>query len=528
MPNNRYSLNDESDAANYVVVFSLIFLHLLIVVPLGYLVNIWTDEGSTLYTTGFGVSHALQNALADEKQAPLYFWALSLWREADHSIFFARAFSMVCSCVSIKIFYDLARRVLYDKNAFYAAAFFAVHPYLIWASLEIRVYAAVILLSVWFLKLFDNLYFKEDLRRRRSFSARRFNFSYVWLTLAAIIALYTNYYLGFLLVGCFAALIITGKWRETLSYAAQMFVAGLAFLPLVLTIKNQFAANTGGYQEEQSIGEALRILWNLLLNFILPTEIFPDDTSSYLSLFRLWLVRAAIAAVVFLLIKNRRLLDQATLVYGTISAVIILFLLAAYYLIGGDYVSARHAAVLFAPFVLLIALLCQELFKSNYETAKSQTVRGLFGLSMAVLCLIFFVYAVFALYPNFAKRGDWQRVAGFVEQNEKPNQPVVVFTVFDALALIPNYHGVNQILPDEKYFDFGLEAEAGSAESLKKQTEFAISKIPPDAPEIWLLTDDKCSIKDSCAPLENFIAANYTIIEQKEFYEETVRLLRKK
>ncbi len=528
MPNNRYSLNDESDAASYVVVFSLILLHLLVVVPLGCLINIWTDEGSTLYTTGFGIAHALQNALADEKQAPLYFWVLSLWREADHSIFFARVFSMICSCVSIKIFYDLARRVLYDKNAIYAAVFFAVHPYLIWASLEIRVYAPVILLVVWFLKLFDNLYFKDDSPRRRNFSTSRFNFSYIWLTLAAIIALYTNYYLGFLLVGCFAALVITGKLREAVNYLAQMFFAGLAFLPLVLTIKNQLAANTRRFQAEQSIGEALRILWNLLLNFILPTEIFPDETSSYISFFRLWLVRAAIAAVVFLFIKNRRLFDQATLIYGTISAVIILFLLAAYYLIGGDYVSARHAAVLFAPFVLLIALLCQELFKSNYETAKSQSVRGFFGVSTAILCLIFFVYAVFALYPNFAKRGDWQRVAAFVEQNEKPNQPLIVFTTFDALALISSYHGVNRILPNEKYFDFDLEAEAGSADSWKKQTEFVISKIPPAALEIWLLTDDKCSIKDSCAPLENFIAANYTVIEQKEFYEETVRLLRKK
>jgi hypothetical protein len=118
-------------------------------------------------------------------------------------------------------------------------------------------------------------------------------------------------------------------------------------------------------------------------------------------------------------------------------------------------------------------------------------------------------------------------VGAFLEQNEKPNQAVVVFTAFDALALPYYYKGANKILPDEKLFDRELEA-AGSAESWDKQTGFIISEIPPGAPEIWLLTNEKCAVKEACRPLENFIAANYTVISEKEFYKEKVRLLRKK
>src|SRR5690349_20813504 len=66
--------------------FSLSLLHLLITLPLAYVLNIWADEASTLYTTEHGFFYAFRSALADEKQAPLYFWFLSLWREIDASI----------------------------------------------------------------------------------------------------------------------------------------------------------------------------------------------------------------------------------------------------------------------------------------------------------------------------------------------------------------------------------------------------------------------------------------------------------
>ena len=55
--------------------------------------------------------------------------------------------------------------------------------------------------------------------------------------------------------------------------------------------------------------------------------------------------------------------------------------------------------------------------------------------------------------------------------------------------------------------------------------------IPPDAPEIWLATEESCyseKTKAACRPLENFVEANYTVVEAKEFYEEKVYLLRKK
>ena len=70
-----------------------------------------------------------------------------------------------------------------------------------------------------------------------------------------------------------------------------------------------------------------------------------------------------------------------------------------------------------------------------------------------------------------------------------------------------------------------------SENALKEQTEFVISEIPRDAAEIWLATEDACQdeeTKAACRTLENFVEANYTVEQTKDFYKERVRLLRKK
>src|SRR5687768_10173062 len=89
----------------------IIFLHLAIALPLSLQINIWADEASTLYTTQNGFFRAFQNLFTDEKQAPLYFLLLSLWRKINDSVFFARLFSVLFSLLSIIAFARLAQRI---------------------------------------------------------------------------------------------------------------------------------------------------------------------------------------------------------------------------------------------------------------------------------------------------------------------------------------------------------------------------------------------------------------------------------
>ena len=123
------------------------------------------------------------------------------------------------------------------------------------------------------------------------------------------------------------------------------------------------------------------------------------------------------------------------------------------------------------------------------------------------------------------------RIAQFIKENEKPNQPIIVFQNYDALSLPFHYKGINRILPDEKFFAWNTEDSLSNENAFKNQIAFVISEIPPDAQEIWLATEEVCQTaetKAACRPLENFVEANYTVIETKDFYLERLRLLRKK
>lgn len=498
---------------NFTII--IVALYLAVVLPLAYVLNIWMDEGSTLHTTQNGFLYACRNVLADEKQAPLYFLSMSLWRSLNDSVFWARLFSIICGAAAIKFFYDLARRLFDGSQAKFIALVFALHPFFIWASLEIRGYSLLVLLSVLQLGFFETgyLHFRE-VDETKGKRAR------IYFTIFSVAAIYANYYSGFLLAGCFAALIVLKRRRETKIYFWQMLIVAALISPLLWIIKTQLAVRESGFHAGISLLEGLRIVWNHTLNLTFPTELSPDSQASIVSIIRVWLVRLGILAAVFALVKNKfRALDEKVLAFGSIVFGIICFLFAAYLALGSIHVALRHYTPLFAPLILFAALFLVRLAPRRSWIA--------FALVFAFL----FPYSVYKQYPALAKRGDWARVARYIEQNEKPDQPIIIFQNYDALSLPYHYTGVNRILPDRNFFAWDLQADFSSDDALKKQTEFVVSEIPPGAREIWLATEDLCQDAETqaaCRPLENFVEANYTVLDTKDFYKERVRLLRKK
>ena len=495
-----------------------VVLHLTIALPLACVLNIWMDEASTLFTTQPGFFQTFNNVFADEKQAPLYFLILSVWRTFNDSIFFARLFSVLCGAFAVFSFHRLTRKFFSEFGANFITVLFAIHPYLIWASVEIRVYSTVILLSILLLKFFDEGFFDEEVFHR---DGKTLNKARIFYLLTAVIALYTSYYLGFMLVGNFCALIVSRRFAATRSYFLQMLIVGACVLPILLVIRQQFAINTSGFTEEKSIIEGLKILWNHAFSLTFPIDPAPDSEPSFITVVRIWFLRFSVAAVVLFLLKDKfRKANEKLLIFGTTTAIITAFLLAAYFLLGVEYIAFRHVAVLFVPLFLWSGLLTANVLPEK--------ILVFFVVALAVL----FPYSkIYKQYPNFAKRGDWARVARFLEENEKPNQPIIIFQNYDALSLPFYYKGVNRILPDEKFFAWTLEDSPVSENAFKDQTAFVISEIPPDAREIWLATEEVCQDKKTaaaCRPLENFLEANYTVIETRDFYLERVRLLRKK
>lgn len=497
-------------------IVGLVVVHLAIALPLAFSLNIWADEASSLYTTQSGVLSAFHNAAINEKQAPLYFWILSFWRLANDSIFFARLLSVIFSVAAIVVFARFASRVFASRGALLASAFFAVHPFLILASLEIRGYSMVILVSIILTKLFFDGFANEIENGRRS--------SQIAFACMATVALYTHYYLGFLLAGFLTALIVLRRWRAALAYVLFMVMTAIAFSPLVATnAQSQFLARTSVYLEKISAIDSMRILWHHAITFFLPAELLSGETGSSFAAFRLWIFRLALLVLAVLIFRFRDKIQGRTKILAVVTIVAFGFFFAVAFFVSPAYVALRHATPLLVPCVLFVASLCSDVF---VEVREGITKAVVFAGGLIVLGS--FSYSITTLYPNTAKRGDWSRVGAFIEQNESPGQPIVVFTTFDALALPYYYRGVNKILPDERFFAFDQEAPFGTPDSLSRQTEFVISEIPPGADEIWLAVNEKCLVTEACVPLENFVRANYTIEIEKEFYLEKLFLLKRR
>lgn len=514
MPNRESTENFPSTANRRLPTVLAIALHLAIVLPLARLLNIWLDEAWTMQTTANGFFYAWREAIATEHQAPLYFAFVALLRNVNGSLFFVRLFSILCIAATVALLPSLVNRFAPraaedSKNGWrdFLPFTFALHPYAVWASLEARVYALVIFLSALLLLVWFDAYVAETPKNKR----RKMQAIYVLL---AVVALYTNYYLGFLLFANACALLALKRWKTLGIYVAQMVAVGLVFLPLVFAVKQQFAVNADYYREPVSFVDTVKLVWNVCNYFLLPSAEW--DAVAF---WRVLAARLAAVALIFLIVRNFRRISAPTLALFVIVAVVAAFLMTAYFLLGIEYAQIRHCAAFFVPLVLFAAIFIADVSPK----------RG--WLVWLALLLIFVPTRLYADYAAFKKNGDWSRVAEFIERNETNDEPVATFQLHDAIPLRFAYTGKNRILRAESIDDLAAEDKPLSPNRWRRQIETLVREIPAGQERLWLVTESYChsELKSiECQPLENFVRENYTIEKTADFYMRRVRLLRKK
>lgn len=482
----------------------ILLCHLLLTLTLAYKLNIWVDEAFSLGTTERGVRYGLRQALNFELQAPLYFLLLSLWRKINASIFFARLFSVACVGLSIKVAAQLARRFFRDVHPAWFVAAVAFNPLVIIVAVDVRLYALVLLLTALLLLAFHDGYLSET-------PSRRAQVCYVVL---AVAALYTQYYMGFLLVANACALCALRRWRALLEYLFGMLVAGLCFAPLLPFIRYQMSAHTAPMQNRETWFEGFKFVTWRMKDYLLP----PGWDFSLVV--RSWILRLCYLGAIYLLYKKRRSLTPQVIVLWTITIVVALFFLLTARLSGEMLLQIRHTIVLFLP-VNLAA------FALVLLADKKRVLQV-----WVCLVLLFSLTALFEHYRPLAKYGDWQRVAAYLMSAEQPGQAILVFHAGAALPLERYYAGRNALvpLPRENTFerfdfhDYVLRDE--------REITAALERAPGDDETIWLVTDGDCGFADlsyHCEMLEDFVNRNYTVEETKYFHGSMVRrLIRKK
>ena len=125
-------------------------------------INIAEDEIYTLNTSSHTFLKLINQSYYFEYQPPFYFLVLSWWRTVSSEIFFIKLFSIFCIGISAYFFHKVVIQISSKKVAKWMVVIFLLNPFTVWAALEIRLYAFLMMLSVLAIYYFLRFHFENN------------------------------------------------------------------------------------------------------------------------------------------------------------------------------------------------------------------------------------------------------------------------------------------------------------------------------------------------------------------------------
>jgi MFS family permease len=406
-----------------------ITLYFLTVLFLAFYVNIWEDEAYTLNTTSGKLSEVISDSYSFEGQPPVYFVLLSFWRLIHPGIFTARLFSVLCIFLTVFVLNRLISLLSDIKCPNWIIVVFLLNPFTVWAALEIRTYALLILLAA--VAIYCAIIYVTENRKA---------YLYFFLFIS-LIGLYTQYYFAFLIAAIAISILVQYGWNVFFRLSLHLIPVLILFLPnfyfLSDNVKN-FQSHDPGY----SMNKKLSIVFISFENIILGLNII-----STMRIIR-WLVRVAfilmvVASFFKVYKKPNNELNLRNYNLLLIISVFSLVFFVLFTLISGMRFNLRYLAISFPSIVLLFVIF-------NYQSGFLKNI--IYGvLSIYFLALLTLKYSV----P--IKSYDFEYIAKFVEQIEEPCEPLLFNSRTISIPFQYYYTGKNELaqLPDS----FKLEKE---------------------------------------------------------------------
>lgn len=459
----------------------------------------WQDEEYTLATTAHGVGYAVHRALSYELQAPLYFGVLAVLRTLDPSLFFARMFSVVAACLVTLLGARIAQRIWPARDPRIFAALVACNPYVVFAAVEIRLYALAMLVSAALWLAFDLGFLAQERRDAR-----------VALVLLAIVAAYLQYFLVFELAGFGVALVVARRWRALRTYVFAMCIAALAFVPLGLVLRSQVSGELG--QHASLPGAYGSVFVHPLLDFVIPLGFEPLlGGVSHL------IVIAAAAALVFVLVAGRPALEIRTLALVAAAAAVECCYAFLDKVLHYELVVPRHFVALFVPEIAAV-----------YALIAAFRARGRNALGLALACTVALASAasLFATYGTLAKQGDWPRVGAFLSEAARPGDTIAVFPADGTMPLRRYYRGPARVVPFPRPLSQDRYATAALFVRSENRAAATLAALARHG-RLWLVHFGGCSAFDAygCVELDKAVAQHFRVAQDNDFFNnEVVRL----
>ena len=467
----------------------IILLHLLITIPLAYLLNTWYDEASTLITSSKTISFAMHRSIKFELQPPFYYILLNIWRQLNSSYFFARLLSIIFSSGSIFICYKFIKKYLKIERPGYATFLIAINPFLVYYATEIRPYAMIIFLSVALIYLMYEIYFSDN----KSIIAR------ILYILLSLISLHTLYYMGFILAAIGFSIYIYGGWKKFKTYLIDMIFPLLslsAVIPFLHAISKLIAVNSE--VNKLSILSVIEFFNARIAAYLFAINYLPIISSRHV----IWLFLFLTALIFLFSIKGRikeliqvvKLKEYASLL---ITIIILMFFIIVVIIGGRDMLALRHTAVLFIPLIFTF-------ISFIYLSTKKKFLIFWFSL----ICVLYVAGLVNAFAP-MSKEGDSIRIAKYLETYGKENELIFVPYNIIGWPLEVHYKGQSLIIPlYDNLLDQGNQKKI--LNEVNNKSEYAWWDCPyPDPTWDKILNQIEVSRK--------FINDNYGIIDKKYF-----------
>lgn len=480
-----------------------ILIDLSITIPLAAVLNIWVDEAYTMNTISGSLGNAIHKAMTFEMQPPLYFLLMNLWGKLGSSVFFLRAFSIICVGLMIFVAARISKRMFPQFHPGWLALAVGINPYSIWAATEMRLYAFLALLTSVLILTFYDGYILEG---PESKSQRR------WFFVCCVLALYTQYYTVFMLAAMVFVLLILRKKAALKKLIKCYAFVIVCFLPILVVAFRQVLQHTGFVVLDNNIFNYLSI-GTRFLRYPLRLEWMP-------AMGAMLTYGAFGASMLYVILRYRKNIQERHLIFWLMTLIITVFFLIFINVVNHELVDITHTTILFLPGLLA----CFAVIDIVPEKKRSRMLLPAFGL----MILANSVYMIEEFKP-MAKIGDSRRVAAYIARNETPGQGILVFIPEMAVPLSYYYRGINTIIPipnkpSMTHFDardFVLKSKQDIVSAIEREEQ------PPN--RLWVVNWGLCQylgVNYHCEILEDYIKRHFVVEDDKRFYHSRVRLLR--
>jgi ribosomal protein S24E len=370
-----------------------------------------------------------------------------------------------------------------------AVVLFMLNPFTVWAALEIRLYALLILLtlsSVYF--FFQGFYLRKNQYK-------------IWFVIIGILGVYTQYYFVFLLVALSILLFVSKGWRSFFNYCLWALMIAVIFSPNFIFIKDQMSM----HEETQ-----LQYAWYSRIGSISssPLQFLFSLNELNLQLSFRWtaLLCSCILFLILLFKQYREFKKEYTVdfilicqLFVPILALLVIF--NSLYSLSDLFYTQRYLTILF-PFICLMFPLLS--VQNNFIKVLLYLV-----ISVIYIFLLAFIYS-----PPYIKGPDVIKATHYIQKNELPAEPVIFRDKSLVLVFKHYYHGDNKLIPlRELAFNLNYyKDEFNSTKEIKHLLDSMLSNnnrfILINGPDQDFIANKKVSNGD----LDIFIQKNYLVI----------------